>query len=85
MEVIGDGDHEQSFLVPRFERAKRGREGDFPLLHSILIMPFCFIPMPSATHPHIQNLAGYTPKHHHLSPSSPQVLEGHWFDLAKRI
>lgn len=24
VEVIGDGDHEQSFLVPRFERAKKG-------------------------------------------------------------
>lgn len=26
MEVIGDGHHEQSFLVPPFERAKKGEE-----------------------------------------------------------
>lgn len=40
--------------------------------------------MLSATHPHIKHLAGYTPKHQHLSPSSLQVPKGHLFDLAQR-
>lgn len=66
--------NELSFLVPRFERAKGGEKGDFPLLHSILIMPFVFIPIPSATYPHIQTPhRPQPPEHHHLSPSSPQV------------
>lgn len=73
MEVIGDGDHEQSFLVPRFERAKRGREGDFPLLHSILIMPFCFYSHAiryTSTHPKSRRLYPQTP------PSVPIISPG---------
>lgn len=73
-EVIGDGgDHEQSFLVPRFERATKGR-GRFSLLHSILIMPFVFYSHTiryTTTHSHISPTIPQTPTH--LSPSSPQV------------
>lgn len=74
MEVIGDGDHEQSFLVPRFERAKRGRGGRFSTVtfnsdNAILFLFPCH-PLHIHTSKH---LAGYTPKHHHLSPSHLQV------------
>lgn len=85
MEVTGGGDHELSFLVPRFERAKGGEKGDFPLLHSILIMPFVFIPIPSATYPHIQTPHRPHPPNTTICRRHLPRSKHHRLDLEERI
>lgn len=87
MEVIGDGDHEQSFLVPRFERAKKGeREGRFSTVTFNSDNAICF-------YSHTIRYASIHPNTSHqpypqTPPSCPHHLfrsEDHRFDLAKRI
>lgn len=74
MEVPGGGGHEQSFLVPRFERAKRGREGGFSTVTFNSDNAICFYSHTIryiSTHPN--TLPTIPPEHHHLLPSSLQV------------
>lgn len=68
MEVIGDGDHEQSFLVPRFERAKRRREGIFSTVtfnsdNAIFVLFPCY-----PLHIHTSNISPAIPPNTNICP-----------------
>jgi hypothetical protein len=90
VEVIGDAEITSShfWLHDLSGPTKGARREDFPLLHSILIMPFVFLfsyhplHIHTSTHPHISPTI--PPKHHHLSPIISPGPRGHWVDLAGR-